>query len=68
MPIDNIIDISRREKIITLTGVPEYVNMGLAVGIDIRENRPQIVINMSAAKAEGADFSSQLLKLSKIVD
>lgn len=56
-------------KIITLTGVPDYINAGLAVGIGLRsDDRPEIIINLTSAKAAGADFSSQLLQLAKIVN
>ena len=58
---------SRAKKKPTLTGVPDYVESGLAVGIGIKGDKPQIIINLPAAKAEGADFSSQLLKLAKIL-
>lgn len=65
--IDDISAISRAKKIVTFTGVPEYVDKGLAVGIDVKGDKPEIVVNLNAAKAEGADFSSQLLKMVRII-
>ena len=65
--IEAITSISRVEKIVTLTGVPGYVTSGLAVGIGIKSEKPLIIINLTAAKAEGADFSSQLLKLARVI-
>jgi hypothetical protein len=59
--------ISRFYRIRTITGVPEYVEAGLAVGIGIRKDRPLIIINLAQARAEGAAFSSQLLSLARIV-
>ncbi len=67
MEIESIIKLSREKKIITLTGIPNYVKVGLSVGIDAKDNQPQIVINLSGAKGEGVDFSSQLLKLAKVI-
>ena len=61
-----ITDISRARGILTLTGVEEYVKSGISVGIGTKGGRPQILINLAASKDEQADFSSQLLKLSKI--
>ena len=52
--------------ITTMTGVPRYVEEGLVMGIDLRADRPQIVINVAAARAAGARFSSQLLKLARL--
>lgn len=65
--MEKIADITRAKKIMTLTGVPDYVESRLAVGIGIKGRKPWIIINLSAARAEGADFSSQLLKLAKVI-
>lgn len=67
MKMETITSVSRSRGITTLTGVADYVKSGLAVGIDTKDEKPLILINLSAAKAEGADFSSQLLKLAKII-
>jgi hypothetical protein len=66
--IDVITSVCRASHILTLTGVSEFVEAGLAVGIGIKGKRPQIEINLAAAKAVGADFTSQLLKVAKIVE
>jgi hypothetical protein len=51
----------------TFSGVPEYVEEGISVGIDVKNNKPLIVINIKSAKLEGIDFNSQLLKIAKIL-
>jgi hypothetical protein len=66
--IETITTMSRAKKITTLTGVPDYVESGIAVGIGTKGEKPLIIINLPAAKAEGADFSSQLLKLAKVIE
>jgi hypothetical protein len=38
------------------------------VGIGSKAGKPKILINLKASREEGADFSSQLLKLSKIIN
>jgi len=58
---------SRAKKILTLTGVTDYVELGIAVGLGLKRQKPQIIINLTAAKAEGSNFSSKLLNLAKIV-
>jgi hypothetical protein len=58
---------ARAKQITTLTGVPNYVEDGLAIGIDLQDERPQIIMNLAASKAEGADFTSQLLQLARLV-
>jgi hypothetical protein len=59
--------ISRSHRFRTITGVPEYVEQGLAVGIGMRRDRPLIMVNLEQARAEGAALSSQLLALARIV-
>ena len=67
MEIDTITSVSRAQRVTTLTGVPDYVESGLAVGIGIKGEKPRIIINWPAAKAEGASFRSQLLKLASVI-
>ena len=67
--VEQVTAFSRKYHILTFTGVPDYMapSSGASVGVELKGGRPQIVINLSAAKAEGADFSSQLLKLARVV-
>jgi hypothetical protein len=59
--------VARARQLRTITGVPEYVELGIAVGIGIKHDRPLIIVNLEQARAEGAVFSSQLLALARIV-
>jgi hypothetical protein len=65
--MEKITAVTRAKHILTLAGVPEYVESGLAIGIGTRGEKPLILINIGAAKAEGSDFNSQLLKLAKVI-
>jgi hypothetical protein len=67
LDVSEIGRISRYRRIRTITGVPEYVEAGLAVGIGLRRDRPLIIVNLEQARAEGSAFSSQLLALARIV-
>jgi len=66
-PLENVIALTRAERITTLTGVPRYVEGGLAIGVDMKRDRPEIVINLAASRAEGADLNAHLLKLARVV-
>lgn len=62
-------EITQKNHILSLTLCPEYVTKyKMSVTIDAIGDKPQIMINLNSAKSEGADFSSQLLKLSKILN
>jgi hypothetical protein len=62
-----IAQLARERKIRTITGVPEYVSSGISVSIDVRNDRPLIVINIPGSKAEGSSFPAQLLQLARVV-
>jgi hypothetical protein len=59
--------ISRAKRIRTVTSVDEYVISGVAVGLALSGDHVQIVINLPAARSEGAGFSSQLLKMARVI-
>ena len=51
----------------TVTAVREYVGRGVAVGVVLRGKRAAVVIDLKQSRREGADFSSQLLKLAEVI-
>ena len=59
---------ARRLGVRSLTGVPIYVRRGISVGLGLRDRRPEILINLRAARAEGADYSAQLLDMARLID
>lgn len=65
--VRSITRISRSRKMLTLTGVPEYVESGAAIGIGVSGETPQILVNLKAAREEGADLHASLLRLAKLV-
>lgn len=62
-----ILSFSEQGRITTMTGVPEYVEKGVAVGIGQRASRPEVLINLTATKREGSEFDASLLRIAKIV-
>src|SRR3954452_9173750 len=64
--VSTLTEATRGERVVSMTGVPRYVEQGLAIGIDMSDSRPRIVINLAASRAEGADFSAELLKLARL--
>jgi uncharacterized protein DUF4154 len=66
--LGTITSVSRELKINTFTGVQEYAERGVAVTIGINGNKPQIIVNLTAAKAEGSNYSSQLLGLARVIE
>jgi len=66
--LETITSLCREKKILSFADVSSYVENKLSVGIEMKGEKPQIIINLKNSKAEGADFSSQLLKLSRVIE
>ena len=66
--VDAIRKLSTSKQVLTMTGMPGYVDKGLSVSIGIKNEKPQIIINLEATKAEGVDFDPKLLRIAKIVE
>jgi uncharacterized protein DUF4154 len=66
--LDPLVRTARAAGMTTFTGVPLYVEQGVALSIGIVRERPQIIVNLAATRAEGSDFSSQLLRVCKVVE
>jgi hypothetical protein len=62
-----VLEVSRRKKVITMASREEQVNKGVALGVFNVDNRPTIFVNLGSSKAEGAAFSSDLLRLAKVI-
>jgi hypothetical protein len=65
--LEDVVKVSRAAQVTTLTGVPRYVESGLAIGVDMRGDRPEIMINLPASRAEGAELNAQVLKLARVL-
>ena len=65
--VASILSATRELRILTSTGVPEYVDDGISVVAAPRSERAEILINLDSSVAEGARFSSELLKLSRVI-
>jgi hypothetical protein len=65
--LDPITRAARTGGMTTFTGVTRYVEQGLALSVGIVRERPQIIVNLPATRAEGSDFTSQLLRLCKVI-
>jgi hypothetical protein len=66
--LDPITSAARAGGMTTFTGVTRYVEHGLALSVGIVRERPQIIVNLPATRAEGSDFTSQLLRLCKVIE
>jgi hypothetical protein len=66
--VESIASGSRIKGILSATIVPDYVRKGLTIGIQVEHDRPLILINMTAAKLEQANFDSRLLSIARLLE
>ena len=66
--INNITALSQKHKVMTFTNVPAYMDEGISTCVNMDGEKPSIMINRNSARSEGVDFSSQLLKVARIVE
>ena len=64
----DVVRVSRARHIKTITVAAGYVEGGIAIGLRVLNDKPVIVVNLSAAKAEGSDLTAQLLRVSTVID
>lgn len=60
--------IARRHRISTFTPVEDYVREGFGIGITLRGNQPEIVVNLEALRSENVQLSPNLLSLCRILN
>ena len=66
--ISGIAGVCKQLKIISFTSVPGFIDQGISGSFDLVDNKLKIWINLASAKAEGANFSSHLLKIANVID
>jgi len=65
--LERILLVCRELKLTTIASLPDYPSRGAAIGFEPAGAKPVIIINLSAARIEGADFSSRLLGMAKVI-
>ncbi len=66
IPIEGIAELCRTSRVPSMTGVYDHVEAGIAVGILHDGSNRVFRVNLAEAKLQGADFSSQFLKLAQV--
>ncbi len=66
--LGHITQVTRAERVLTVTGVVSFVRSGVALGVDEQARRTRILINLPASRDEGSDFTAQLLAVSHVIE
>jgi hypothetical protein len=62
-----IFDLARKQHLLTMGGTEDLVTRGAALGVTFQEARPSLLVNLTAAKSVGAAFSSDLLRVARVI-
>lgn len=63
-----ILQASESLKVLTITGVSDYVYEGLTLGVSIRGSRPEFLYNEDHASRDGTDFDSNFLRMVRVIN
>lgn len=64
----SVVGVTRQHHVLSLGSREDQITKGgVSLGVFLVEGRPTIYVNLSASKAEGAAFSSDLLRLANVV-
>ena len=61
--MSSLTDLLEQRQIPSITGVPAYVDQGVALGIGERGGKPDILMNKDTADAIGMNFDARFLRL-----
>ena len=58
---------TQARKIVSIGALRSQVEAGLSLGVTARKGQPQLVVNLAASRAEGAEFGSGMLRLADVI-
>ncbi len=64
--LTQLVDVAHDAGILTISGEPEPIQAGVAVGLQERGPRPAVSIRLASARRAGSDFDSRLLALADV--
>ncbi len=67
LDLGEVARVAREKRIRTAGSSAALAEAGLGVAFEERQGAPGVVVNLEAARAEGADFSAKLLKVARRV-
>ncbi len=65
--IEKIVERTQSRKLLTVGAKESYVVKGISFGVFLERNKPKMVVNLPSSLAEGAKFSSALLRLATVL-
>jgi hypothetical protein len=65
---DAAIQYTHANKVLSVTGLPELASKGISLGFGVGDdNKPKILLNLSASVEEGLDWNPAILKVAQTI-
>ena len=61
-----VMNTSRKRQVLSMTITTTYLKSGISIGLSRGDDRVNILVNLPAARAEGADLDAALLRLAEV--
>jgi len=65
--LDSVLAVTSASKVLSVTGVMDYVSRGVTLGLGARDGHAEMVVNLPSAQNEGSQFESQFLNLCTVI-
>ena len=58
---------TRGNQILSVTNVATFVERGVTLGIEMENNKPKVLLNLTSSESEGLNWDPKILKISRTV-
>ena len=58
---------TRGNQILSVTNVASFVERGVTLGIEMENNKPQVLLNLTSSESEGLNWDPKILKISRTI-
>jgi hypothetical protein len=58
---------TRGNGVLSVTNVADFVEKGVTLGIQMENNKPKVLLNLTSSESEGLNWDPKILKISKTV-
>lgn len=58
---------TRGNRILSVTNVASFVERGVTLGIEMENNKPKVLLNLTSSESEGLNWDPKILKISRTV-
>ena len=62
-----VLELTRERKVLSMASRHAHIHSGVAVGVFVVEGRATLFVNLTAARAEGAKFGSDMLRIATVI-